>query len=432
MISTLTTRQARHVIEVVGSSGTPPEWGFQFFSAGLDPFLRVIEEDYLRSFVKDGGASFKLVVGTYGGGKTHFLYSIRELAWSHDYLVAYCPLSHDASPFYKLDLVYKAISVNLMRPLTPDELLSGAEKGIGPFLKGVHAELVEAMEADEVPAGERVERLKALAADSVRGVENPNFGRAVRVAFDALTDGAPDLFDQMVQYLTVSGFDRVLHRQMGILQPIDRGQAFATIRSLVTWVRNLRFKGLIILFDEAEQAGSMTSRQKEMLLSNLRELVDQCGGSAFANVMVFYAVPNDRFLTEGRSQAYEALGQRIQTVFDYTNPTGVKIRLDRLARDPRGLMVEIGSRLASVYETAYRAELPLELKNRVVRLLAEAAAERAFGDIGYKRLFVQALVRALHALRLGPGGPVDTDFARKMIEPGESLSDEEGEPDAEV
>jgi hypothetical protein len=426
MVDTLTSRQARHVIEVVGSSGTPPEWGFQFFSTGLDGYLRVIEEDYLRSFLREGGSSFKVVVGTYGGGKTHFLYSVRELAWRHDFLVAYCPLSAETSPFYRLDKVYRSIAMNLMRPLTPDELLGGAERGLGAFLKTVYAGLVEALTAEGLKGEELRKRLTAVAADSTRGLENPNFGRAVRLALEALVHDDPDTFDQMLQYLTVDGYDRVVHRNAGILQPIERGQAFATIRSLVTWIRNLRFRGLVILFDEAEQAGAMTSKQKEMMLANLRELVDQCGSAAFANVMVFYAVPNEQFLVEGRSPAYEALRQRIQTVFDFTNPTGVTIRLDRLAREPRTLLTEIGNKLSGVYETAYRKEFPLELKTRLVSLLADAAAERAFGDIGYKRLFVQGLVRALHMLRLGKNVTVDEDFARRMLATGTSEPDGEG------
>jgi hypothetical protein len=427
MIESLTTRQARHVIEVVGSSGTPPEWGFQFFSAGLDGYLRVIEEDYLRTFVREGGSSFKLVVGTYGGGKTHFLYSVRELAWKHDYLVAYCPLSHDASPFHRLDLVYRSIAANLMRPLLPDELLSGGERGLSAFLRGVHAELAEHLAEEGLAGDELAARIKAIAAESVRGVENPNFGRAVRLALESLADGDPERFDRAVQFLTVDGYDRVAHRHLGLLQPIERGQAFSTIRSLVAWIRNLRFRGLVILFDEAEQAGAMTSRQKELMLANLRELVDQCGGSAFANVMVFYAVPNEQFLTEGRSPAYEALRQRVQTVFDFTNPTGVTIRLDRLARDPRTLMTEIGGKLATVYETAYRKELPLEVRNKLVANLAAAVAERAFGDIGYKRLFVQAMVRGLHALRLGKAVEPDEAFAKRLLtsgaEPGEVVEE---------
>ncbi|MBM4396456.1 MAG: DUF2791 family P-loop domain-containing protein [Deltaproteobacteria bacterium] len=429
MIEALTARQARHVIEVVGSTGTPPEWGFQFFSAGLDGYLRVLEEDYLRTFIRDGGASFKVVVGTYGGGKTHFLYSVRELAWKHEYLVAYCPLSQESTPFHRLDRVYHSIAANLMRPLSPDELLSGADRGLGAFLKGVYADLMDAFAADKVPEKKRAERVKAVAADAVRGVENPNFGRAVRLALEALADDDPDRFDSAIQFLSVDGYDRVRHRQMGLLQPIERGQAFATIRSLVTFVRNLRFRGLVILFDEAEQAGAMTSRQKELMLGNLRELVDQCGAAAFANVMVLYAIPNEQFLTEGRSPAYEALRQRIQTVFDFTNPTGVKIKLDRLVRDPRALMIEIGSKLAAVYESAYRTEVPFEGRTKLVGLLAAAAAERAFGDIGYKRLFVQAMVRALHAMRLGRNVELDEAFARRMLstaeEPGDAPAGDE-------
>jgi len=419
MISALTTRQARHVIEVVGSSGTPPEWGFQFFSAGLESYLKVIEEDYLRQFIKDGGSSFKVVVGTYGGGKTHFLYSIRELAWNHDYLVAYCPLSAESSPFYRLDLVYKSIVNNLIRPLSPDELLSGAERGIGAFIKGVYATMVEALISQGIAADAISEHVKALAADSTRGIENPNFARAVRLAIEALADDDDDRFELMIQYLTADGYDRNAHRQAGIQQPIERGQAFATIRSLVTWIRNLRFRGLIILFDEAEQAGSMTSRQKEMMLANLRELVDQCGSSAFANVMIMYAVPNEQFLTDGRSPAYEALRQRIQTVFDYTNPTGVKIKLDKLATNPETLMNQIGNKLVAIYETAYRVSMPTDQTELLVSLLAQEASERAFGDIGFKRMFVQALIRALHALRLGEPRKIDEDFARQMMSTGE-------------
>jgi len=228
MVDKLTARQARHIIEVVGASGTPPEWGFQFFSAGLDGYLKVIEDDYLKSFIQDGGSSFKVVVGTYGGGKTHFLYSIRELAWRHDYLVTYCPLSAESSPFHRLDMVYKSIAVNLMRPLSPDELLTGGERGLGAFIKAVYADMRDAL-GSELTDDALVERIKTIAADSVRGCENPNFGKAVRLAIEALADGNRDQFDTMLQYLTVDGWDRAGHKSTGVLQPIERSQAFATI-----------------------------------------------------------------------------------------------------------------------------------------------------------------------------------------------------------
>lgn len=52
---------ARKIIEIVGGQGNPPEYGFQYFTAGLDSYLKTIDEDYLGSFIKDGGSSFKRV-----------------------------------------------------------------------------------------------------------------------------------------------------------------------------------------------------------------------------------------------------------------------------------------------------------------------------------------------------------------------------------
>ena len=101
---------ARRIIDRVGGPGQPPEYGFQFFTAGLDPYLSVIQEEYLSSLVKDGGSAFKLVVGVFGGGKTHFLYCIRDAAWKENFITANVDLSPNETPFSKLDLVYKAIA----------------------------------------------------------------------------------------------------------------------------------------------------------------------------------------------------------------------------------------------------------------------------------------------------------------------------------
>jgi hypothetical protein len=60
---------ARRIIETVGTHGVPPEYGFQYFTAGLDPYLSVIEKEYLASFIREGGSAFKMVVGAYGGGR---------------------------------------------------------------------------------------------------------------------------------------------------------------------------------------------------------------------------------------------------------------------------------------------------------------------------------------------------------------------------
>jgi hypothetical protein len=126
---------ARRIIDTVGANGIPPQYGFQSFTAGLEPYLSVIDDEYLSSFIKQGGSAFKMVVGVYGGGKTHFLYCIRDLAWKHNFVVSYVSLSPSESPFHRLELVYSALVRGIVAPLSPEELLSGYEQGMVSFLR---------------------------------------------------------------------------------------------------------------------------------------------------------------------------------------------------------------------------------------------------------------------------------------------------------
>ncbi len=397
----LTSQIARRIIETVGSYGTPPEYGFQFFTAGLEPYLQILREEYLKTYIKeDGGAAVKIVIGTYGGGKTHFLYCLRELAWQENFAVSYVPLSPEETPFYRLESVYRSVINNLTYPLSAQEILQGMEKGVGPFLiawyERVRAGFQNAGLGEEEIETEIGPYLDALQ----RGIENTNFAKAVTAAFWALHYGEEQNFYHLLQWLKAEGYDREVHRFFGILSPIDRSNAFAMIRSLVQWIRQIGYSGLVILFDEAEPIASLGHKQRELMLSNLRELIDACMLTSFRHVMVFYAIPDERLL-EGPSYIYEALKQRISSVFDFFNPSGVKIELERTKIDPIALLLEIGNKLKNIYEVAYRMKLPQRTET-IIATVAEEAYERRFGDVGYLRLFVQNVIRAFHLLRQDP------------------------------
>lgn len=189
-----------------------------------------------------------------------------------------------------------------------------------------------------------------------------------------------------------------LLKNFGIFEKIDKSTAFKMIRSLVQWVRDLGYAGIVVLMDEAEQTPSMTTKQKAALLSNMRELIDECGHANFRNAMWFYAVPDENFL-EGRTQAYEALRQRLSSVFNAeTNPTGVKIYLEEVSADPVELLADIGKKLSTIYEVAYNTKFETSALNETIADIAKAAYERKL-EIGYKREFVKNLIKALHKLR---------------------------------
>ncbi|HID29787.1 MAG TPA: hypothetical protein EYP19_07245, partial [Desulfobacterales bacterium] len=229
-------------------------------------------------------------------------------------------------------------------------------------------------------------------------VESISFAKAVKAAFRALLDKQEEDFVTVCQWLSGEPYDRRAHGRYGILQRIDRTTAFTMVRSLVQWIREIGYSGLIILLDEAERVPSLSTKQREQHLSNLREVIDECGHTSFKAAMIFYAVPDGTFL-EGRAQIYEALRQRVATVFDDLNPTGVKIELERLSIDPFEFLVNVGQRLREIYEIAYDHRFDPAKAEETIELAANSAYEERFGDIGYKRLFVQRCIRGLHYLR---------------------------------
>ncbi len=397
----LDTLIARRIVETVGAYGTPPEYGFQFFTAGLDEYLRCIHEEYLKTYIKEeGGSVVKIVIGAYGGGKTHFLYSIRELAWQENFVVSYVALSPEESPFHRLETVYRAIVNNITYPLQPEELLKGVEKGIEAFLITWYEKQMDVFQNIGLK-GEALEKEIEQYLESVqRNIENTNFAKAIATAFFALHTEDEKTFKHILQWLKVEGYDKGIYRPLGILTPIDRSNAFSMLRSLVQWVCNIGYSGLVILFDEAEQIPSLSTRQRELTLSNLRELIDACMYTSFRHVMIFYALPDERFF-EGPSHIYEALKQRISSVFDFFNPSGVKIKLENTKGDPIVLLEEIGHKLKYIFETAYGVRFPSQIEN-VIQIVAQEAYERRFGDIGYIRLFVQGIIKVFHLLRKKP------------------------------
>jgi hypothetical protein len=96
---------------------------------------------------------------------------------------------------------------------------------------------------------------------------------------------------------------------------------------------------------------------------------------------------------------YEALKQRVATVFEDINPTGVKLDLEKIVKEPIDFLLEVGKKLADIYQVAYAHKFDSSQLADLVQLVAKTAHQQKFMDIGYKRLFVQKMVRGLHFLK---------------------------------
>lgn len=388
---------ARRIINDVGGTGQPPIYGYQFFSAGLDQYIKTIEEEYLDDYIKYGGSSFKLIVGTYGGGKTHFLYYIQGKAWNSNYITSYIELSPNSTPFYKLEQVYKSIVSNLVYPQDSESLMQGYDKGIEALIRSWYYQKLE--EFSENFSGNE---LRDEMNDYVSGLgpyESTSFQNAIKHAFLALLNEDDETFNLVIQWIKGENPPKALLKDLQIFEKIEKSTAFKMERCLIQWIGEINYSGLIVLMDEAEQTPSMTSKQRSTLLQNLREVIDACSRGGLKGTMMFYAVPDESFL-EGRTTVYEALNQRLTTIFEgEINPTGVKIDLENISNEPIDLLQEVGLKLSKIYEIAYGITFDQTLLSDKIIETAENAYEDRFGEIGYKRNFVQQVIRSFHELK---------------------------------
>ncbi len=398
---------AKAIINKLGSTGTPPEFGIESFTVGLDSYTRPLEEEYLNGILKFNLSSFKLITGNYGGGKTHFLYVMRDLAFKNNYCVAYVSLNPTECPFDRLELVYKGIAANLTAPQPGATPGLDAEKGIESVVRKWYRD----RRAD---AG-RVDNLRSY-LDELAPTESTSFHNAVRGAFSSLLAEDSAGFADIVQWLKGEEVHKDVRTQHRISERIDKATAFRMLRSLIQWVHAIGYSGLVLLFDEAERGMSISSsRDKRRALDNLRQLVDECGNSRLPGAMFLYAVPDENLLLEGSGGVYEALKQRLRSVFTEMNPVGVKIDLEKLGIEPTDFLTALGAKLSGLFETAYDTKLDPAKRDGMVRTLAELAVTAFVLDVSYRRLFVVALLEALHRLRADPGLQFERRDAEKLL-----------------
>ncbi len=397
---------AKAIIFRLGESGTPPEFGLDSFTVGLEPYLSVLENEYLDSILKMGMSTFKLVIGSYGGGKTHFLYCVRDLAWQCRYVVSYVPLSPVECPFDRLDLVYKRIVQTLTCPPSSFEsLVNPADRGIEALLRVWYADISEKLGNRE----ERNEYLKGLA-----GIESTSFLLGIKHSFLSLDEEDEEGFGDITRWLAGEPIKDL--SRFGITEILTQQTAFRFLRSLLQFVRLIGYSGTVLLFDEAERAISIAgSKAEKRALDNLRQLIDECGNSRFPSSMVLYAIPDVYQLLDKRGDVYEALKQRLEGIFSTINSSGVRIDLEQLGMEPTDFLKRVGERLGRLYRNAYSIDINDYAIKHTAEVLADVCYRERYGDIGYRRIFVKTFIQAMHSLRSDPRKVINEKLAEALV-----------------
>ena len=388
----LTQPLARQIIEVLGSSGTPPTKGVQYFNVGNTSLLAALDEYYHSSYLQDGGAAYKMVVGDYGSGKSHFLYCLRDLAWDRGFAVAKVDLSPVETPYNDQRLVYAAVAQNLIWH-EADEAVSD-EAGLTRFLEGTLARVVgEELSLETLQHPNYIGLIDTLADAAIDSLAYKN---AVLAYLDALIRDHAERLEALTRWLlgdNTTPDDTKLLRAVGVTGKITRTNAFRMLRSLTQTVRALSFSGLVLLFDEVDRMASIGGKAEKLATDNLREVIDRCRDE-LPGALFVYAVP-PQFINDIVPR-YPALQQRVRAPgrFSRANHFSPQISIDHLDLDESDLMLAIGEKLIPIYELAFGLTFDQPTQYANAAILANVARD-VFLDISHRRLFVKAFVTEL-------------------------------------
>ena len=412
-------RLAMQIIQVLGQSGVPLSKGVSYYNVGNESLLNALDKHYLSSYLPEGGAVFKLVVGDYGSGKSHFLYCVRDRAWERNFAVSKIDLSPKESPYDDQKRVYAAVASSILWHELGDT--SDEARGLAQFLEGTLRRLVEKSGLDfaDLPTSgaAQLPDVQALIETVANApIDSLSFQQAIIGYFNALLYGKELRIESLTRWLQgedITPEDMRDLRTIGVTEKINKNNAFKLLRSLCQTVRALGYTGLVLLFDEGDRMMSVGGKSEKVATDNLREVIDKCRED-LPGAMFMYAVPPD--FIKSIVPKYQALDQRIKApnYFSKSNPFSPQINLDHLDISDAEVLIQVGYRLLAIFEVAYDVKLNADIQAQNILVLSDAA-RNAYLDMSHRRLFIKSLITDWYRQMEDGEGLISVDYAEGLI-----------------
>lgn len=333
--------------------GTPPQRGVDLYSVGHEKLLAGIQRQHLANIADCG--TIRFISGSWGAGKTHFFRVLREAALKDGCLVSNVEISADEAPLDKFERVFYSIVRSIETPLCYQAMISQdaapfsyvVREALGYLSSGEHSLDGEVAYEDFSSARER------LMADREIDID---FRKMIEHYWRTYLADAPDpsVLEQqraeILEWFSGQGTVGVYRKRFGVNKMVSRDNARLMLQSLAAFVRLAGYRGLVILFDEAEQAFSVmrksSLRNAQANLLSLINNIDNLNG-----LYLVYATTPDFYVSEkhgivlfgalaGRIGKPEARPPRaVDTVWDFDALQANDEDYRLVARKIRGIYV---------------------------------------------------------------------------------------------
>ncbi len=333
-------RRERDAILQSLQSGLVPRQGLHLIQVGRKLETEAILKDVER--IKDGSASFRIIVGRFGSGKSFFINLARTVALTQDLVVIQADFSMERRLYSTTGdarALYSELMKNMATRSQPDggALASVCEKWISKIRQSV---LSSGGTEEEIET--HLERSLEDLQELVGGFE---FVEVLKIYFRGWQSGDSQLQSKAIKWLRAEYSTKTEARQdLGVRRIIDDENFYDSLKLLARFCKKAGYDGLMVALDElvvlTHRLPSTRARTSnfESILTFLNDAIQ-----GKAEGLGFLIAGTDDSLTDQRRglYSYEALRSRLaenrfadETLVDLSGPV---IRLQSLS--PEDLFV---------------------------------------------------------------------------------------------
>lgn len=305
-------------------AGVTPRTGLQHIQVGRVREVEALLKDIER--IADGGASFRLIIGEYGSGKSFFLQLIRSIALEKGLVTVHADLSPDRR-LHATGGQARNLYAELMRNL------STRTKPDGNALSSIVERFITEARKQAESSGETV---KAVIADRLihlsEMVGGYDFAKVIEAYWSGHDSDNEQLKADAIRWLRGEFSTKTDARNaLGVRTIVTDASVYDHFKLMSLFVRQAGYKGFLVNLDEMVNLYKLSSQQARV--SNyeqiLRMLNDCLQGGAEHIGFILGGTPD--FLLDPRKglYSYEALQSRLAEnafarnagIIDYSSTT---------------------------------------------------------------------------------------------------------------
>ena len=415
-------------IQIIESlrNGIPPRRGIDKYTVGYKKLIDGIRKYHLSNIQNIGKIRF--VSGSWGSGKTHLFRLITDMGFQENCVISNVELKVDEAPLNKFELVFASIIRNIY---TATYYYENQFNDINPFglllkealkkLAGLTSDYEDSITEEQFSkAVENLMNCKGIDIDFKKIIHH-YWKTYLEDKIYSNEEAMEKIREEIFQWFVGEGSISHYRKRYEVNKIISRQNSKIMLKSLVEFIKLIGYKGLIILFDEAEQSYSVMRKSAlREAHNNLLTLINNIEN--VPGIFLIYATTPDFYTDQKHGIVlYGALASRIGKP-EQKPPSALDNIWNLDATTPKlEDYQEAAKKIRNIYIKAYAdAENKILNEEATDRLIENLYSEHSkIAPVRFWRIMVTALIRKFDSQLEGEDYPDDKlyyDIMEKLRE----------------